>query len=176
MAAKGLTPFPPRGRGEGEPPARVGEVQPGGGKRPRVTYPCWGLPRGEARRPLLLLLPIARPHLRREAVPALRSVPSRAQAGRRGASIRPRRSRTVPSARPASQRRRRRRLLAPGLRRSRRGGRALPRPPGRRLSQSRSLPQQEWDLPVRPGLWLQPGARLPLLPTATAVLERDTQY
>lgn len=109
-----------------------------------------GAPAGRSPAPLLLLLQLlARPLWRQEAGPALRDRPSRAQAGRGGASIRPRRS---PDS-PVSAR-------GPGGRGGGGGSRrALLRPPRRRLSHPRSLP---------PG-WAGPaGLSWPPAPTRSA--------
>lgn len=114
------------------------EGGPGSGKRPPSLLPMLGAPAGRSPAPLLLLQLLARPLSRQEAGPALRSCPSRAQAGRGGASIRPRRS---PDSPVSAAVRKRRQLLALGLRRSRGSGRALPRPSRRRLSHPRSHPQ-----------------------------------
>lgn len=96
-AAQGLTAVAsPEGRERAQPP-RVWKVRTGGGKRPSLL-PMLGAPAGRSRRLLLLLLLLlwwlARPLPRLEAGPALRASPSWAQAGRRVASIRPRRSPT----------------------------------------------------------------------------------
>lgn len=114
------------------------EGRPGGGKRPPTLLPMLGAPAGRSPAPLLLLQLLARPLSRQEAGPAFPSCSSRAQAGRGGASIRPRRS---PDSPVSAAVRKRRRLLELGLRRSRGSGRALPCPSRRRLSHPRSHPQ-----------------------------------
>lgn len=111
---------------------------------PPVSYPCWGPPRGEARRSRsssscsrrrsdgrrrVLRPALAPPELRRgeEVPPSARGAPW-----------------TVPSARPA--RGRRRRLLAPGL----------PPPAHTAAFPPCVTPAGGWDRPAPQGRWLQP--------------------
>lgn len=126
-------PTPPRRNREREPPPRIRKVGADGEERTRVPYPCWGLRRGAARRPLLLLLPLlARPLRRQEAGPPLGSSPAELRRDKEEPPSARGAPRPVRSPRPARNRRRLR-LLTRG------GRRALPRPPSRRFSHPRSL-------------------------------------
>ena len=125
-------PTPPRRGREREPPPRIRKVGAGGEERARVPYPCWGLRRGAARRPLLLLPLLARPLRRQEAGPPLGSSPAELRRDKEAPPFARGAPRPVRSPRPARNRRRLR-LLTRG------GRRALPRPPSRRFSHPRSL-------------------------------------
>ena len=96
--------WPRRGR-EREPPPRIRKVGAGGEKRARVPYPCWGLRRGAARRPLLLLPLLARPLRWQEAGPPLGSSPAELRRDKKAPPSARGAPRPVRSPRPARNRR-----------------------------------------------------------------------
>lgn len=155
MAAQGPTPAP------SPPRSRRGTVSPNR-ERPRVPYPCWGLPRGAAWRPPLLLRLLARPLRRQEAGPPLGSSPAELRRGKKA----PPSARGVPWPVPSTPpvRNRRRPLLTRG------SWSTLPRPPSRRLPHPRSLPPRGGTCRFvvaagsNPERQPSPGARPPPLP------------